>query len=116
MTNLNGIFQLELAGSTRDLKCDFGVVEKLERQVYMRPIMEVLNEAINGKIQITEIVDTIRVGLEANKDTRLSRTEIGQEVLTRGAVTFIEWYLQFLTYAITGKVDLEPTPADDKKK
>lgn len=116
MANLHGIFHLELAGQQRELKCNFSVVERLERQVFKRPIMEVLNSSINGAINITEIVDTIYVGLEANKDTRLSRDEIGQEVMQKGAVNFVEWYLQFLTYAITGQVDLDAQPADDDKK
>ena len=114
--NIEGVFSIDIGGSVRETKANFGVVEKLERQLFKRPILSVLNGALNGDIYISDIVDVIDISLRANKDTRLTREEIGQEVTQKGAITYTEWYLKYLTYLITGDDSSEPDAVDLSKK
>ena len=118
MDNISGEFELELCGSVRTLKCNFGVVEHLERRLFEKPILIVLNDAIQGNIFFHQVIDTIQCGLHANKDTRLTREEIGVYVQEKGIMSFLEWYISFLTYAVTGgNVDeSEDNTLDPKKK
>lgn len=121
MENINGIFKLEIDGTERELKCDFGTVENLERNLFRRPIITVLNEALNGSINVYEVVDTIMAGLSSNRDNRFDRKKIGAEVVKKGMSNYVEWYLSFLTYAVTGETEAKTEPikeqdSEDKKK
>ena len=125
MENISGIFKLKIDGKERDLKCDFGTIENLERNLFKRPIIAVLNEALNGNINLYEVVDTIMAGLASNRDTRFVREDVGAEVVKNGLTSYLEWYLSFLTYAITGEekpdtvsvnIDTDKKTGTDKKK
>lgn len=120
MKNISGTFTLEICDIERELKCNFLVIEKLERQVLKRPILQALNEAETGGVYISDVVGVIHAGLEGARDTRLTRNEIGQYVTEKGMSNFLEFYLKFLTYALIGdselKEDTEPETEDDKKK
>jgi hypothetical protein len=114
--NLSGIFPVEINGVKRDTKCNFGVVEKLECDVFKRPIIAVLNDAANGHIFISDVVDTILAGLEANRDTRFNRNDIGGAVVDKGLDFYAEFFIKFLSFAITGKSNLTTEPTASKKK
>lgn len=114
--NTQGLFEIDLMGENREVKCNFAVIERLERHVYNRPIMKVLTECIQGHVFFGEVVDTIIEGLKANGDTRFKRDEIGEYVHTHGLDTYVQWYIEFLTYALTGDRKPEVEQIDDKKK
>jgi len=114
--NIDGVFQVEIDDVLRDVKCNFGVVERLERNIFKRPIVSVLNEALNENIYFSEVVDTLSLALKANGDTRLSRDELGESVRKRGLIHYYAWYISFLTYAITGGQELETEEVEDSKK
>lgn len=118
MSNIRGLFSLDVCGKERELKCDFNVVDKLERQIFKRPIMLVLTEAVRGQTFFGDVVDTIHAGLEANGGTSLKRNDIGAYVHSKGLDKYIEWYIKYLTYAITGEEEpeIDETAEDDKKK
>lgn len=115
---MKGVFPIEIKRTQRDTLCSFFAIERLERSVFKRPIMAVLNEAINGGIYFHEVLDTILVGLSANKDTRFTRDEIGEEMASKGVLAYTEWYIRFLTFAVTGETEVKPeyVTDDDKKK
>ena len=121
--NIRGVFPIDICGAVRDTKCNIGVAVKLEREIFGMAITKKLtNIVVNEDISIFDITHTIKVALEANGDSRLSFEEIGNDVILQGVDKFSEWYITFLTYAITGKTvaDFEEQEAqeigDTKKK
>lgn len=114
--NISGVFPLEIQGKKRDTFCTFGVIENLERVHFERPVISVLNDALNGKIFVINVVDAVMEGLHANKDTRFDRNDIGEEIIKRGMDEFIAWFIIFLTYAISGDKSLEVNKTVDVKK
>jgi hypothetical protein len=114
--NILGTFELELLGSTRELKSNFSCVEKLERNVLKKPLMKALNDAIQGEIYFGDVVDTILVGLHANNDTRFSRNQIAEYVHTKGLQNFLEFYIQYLTFSLTGGDVPETEEIDEVSK
>lgn len=131
MENLDGKFTLEIDGKQRELVCNIGVLEHLEKSVFKRPIHGVLKEIIyyienienpddSGRsgFYISELVDTIHAGLLGNNDKRFSREAIGNEVLQNGSNNYLEFYISFLTYGVNGgeTVQIDPVLSSDKKK
>lgn len=113
--NLSGIFTIEIDGADRDLKCNFGVVEALERAVFKRPITKVIDEIVNGEVYISELCDTILTGLKANNDTRFTRDQIGEEIQKRGIGKYAAFYLDYLSYSVFGEDALIESVPDKKK-
>lgn len=116
--NTKGVFPIEINGEMRDTICNFAAIERLERTVFKRPIMAVLNDGVSGNIFFHEVLDCVMTGLWANRDTRFKREEIGNEMAEKGLANYLEWYLKYLTYAVTGKTEVEAefVSDDDKKK
>ena len=112
--NISGVFKVKINGKERDLKCTFGVIEELEKNIYRRPVVAVLNEAIQGHIYTSEVVDTILEGLKGNRDTRFNREDIGQEILEKGIDEYVELFINFLTYAVSGDKSLEVSKSKKK--
>jgi hypothetical protein len=114
----NGKFSLALAGQERELYANFAFVEEIETRTIKKPIMALLNDALNGRQFISDMVSVIAAGLHANGDTRLSRAEIGEAVLKLGTARVIETYIQMLTFSITGETEVKTVDATeaDKKK
>lgn len=100
--NIRGEFKITLAGQERTLKSSFDVIEKLETQVLNKGIFETLQQAMANKAKFSDMVSVIHQGLVAAKDTRLSRAEVGAAMVDAGMVTFMQTYIEFLTYCITG--------------
>jgi len=121
MENLDGKITLELLGAERELVANFGVVEKLERQVLKRPIIRVLEGAANNnEIYFHEVVEAIMTGLAANRDTRFTRDQIGEYVFKKGLSNFVTFYIEYLAMCLTGtsleKAQSSDIPADPNKK
>ena len=114
--NISGLFKVEIDGVNRDMKCTFSVIDALEGQIFKRPIVSVLNDAINGDIYITHLVYTIIEGLHANGDTRFDVDKVGNEIVENGAEKYIELFIEFLTYAISGTRPLVSAKKKQKKK
>lgn len=116
--NIGGTFQVEIAGKKRDIKCTFGAIEKLEQEVYKRPAISVLSDAINSNIYVSDIVDTIIVGLHFNGDTRFNRNNIADEIFSKGIDEYLDVVIRYLTYAISGDKSLkvEANTSNSKKK
>lgn len=113
---IGGKFNIELDGQTREMAANFGFVEMVEQMVINKPIVQLLDEAINGRMKLTDLVNVIHIALKANKDTRLTRDAIGSEIIRVGSTKFMQTYIELLTYAITGDVELKVDDASDKKK
>ncbi len=116
MHNISGTFELELGGKKRDLKCNFGAVEALEGAIIKRPLIALLNDALTGNIFFLHVLETVIQGLKSNGDTRMTREEIGQEMLEKGLDTFIPFFIEFLTYASVGSKKLNFEPVSEEKK
>ena len=100
---INGEFDLKLAGTVRTLKCTFRAIETLEKKILNRGIVRTLSEFISGDISFSDVVNIIHVGLAANKDTRLSVEEIGDELIFNGGFDdAVQVCIELLTFAITG--------------
>jgi len=112
---IDGKFYIELAGQQRELAANFGFVEAIERSDIKKPIVVLLDEALQGKFNISDIVSVFYQGLRANRDTRLDRAAVGEEILKFGVVKFIQLYIEFLTFAISGSTELKAVDADEKK-
>jgi hypothetical protein len=114
--NIQGIFRVFLEGKDRDVKITFGVVEDLESFYFKRPLVQVLNDSVNGKIFLKDVVNLIYCGLHANQDTRFSREQIGEYVLEQGLINYKEFFETCLTYSVSGKTAFEVEPVNPKKK
>lgn len=101
-TNIRGEFNIELAGQMRTIKVNFDAIERLEGGLFSKPIVEKLYEAAQGRVAFRDVVTLIDVGLQAAKDTRLSRNQIGEAVLGAGMANYIKTYIDYLTYCING--------------
>lgn len=102
MENIRGEFKINLAGQDRVLKANFDAIERLETEVFKDGIFVALTSAVQGKPRISDIVSVIYIGLICNKDTRLSRAQVGQAITEEGIVKFAEVYISFLNYCVTG--------------
>lgn len=118
MDNIPGIFTVDLCGSQREIKVTFGLVERLERRILNRPLFDLLQEAASQRFYISDIATVIHEGLAENGDKRLSKDQVGQEIMERGVTTFAEVYVNIIVYALNGGVKSQSgaAPADDKKK
>lgn len=118
MKNISGIFEITLDGETYEAKCNFGVVERLERRIFEKSIFEILSDAGNGKIYMSMVVDVIHTAITAGGTKNLNREKIGDIIVSEGLEKFVEWYISFLTYALTGEVhpDFKEETEEDKKK
>jgi len=105
--NIRGEFPITIDGKEYSTKCNFELIERLERHVLNRAIFSALHDAMNGDILFTEIVDVIHAGMKAAKDARLSRNDLGEALHKDGFQNHIAWYVDFLTYALTGETNPE---------
>lgn len=100
---IDGEFDITLGGTVRTLKCTFRAIETLEKKTLNRGIVRTLSQLAQGDISFSDVVGIIHVGLAANKDTRMSADDIGDDIISNGtfgqAVTVAT---EFLTFAITG--------------
>jgi hypothetical protein len=103
--NIKGEFTINLAGQDRVMRASFDAVEMLEGNGLKRPILEALADGINGKWAISDMATVFYAGFVANKDTRLTRADVGNALLDEGPSKFFPLYLEFLTYFITGGKD-----------
>lgn len=115
---ISGQFKIELAGQERTMVANFAFIEMVELQVVRKPISQLVSEAVSGSFSVSDLVDVITCGLKANRDTRLTRSEIGEEIVKRGMVNFVKTYIEILTFAITGETEPKLTEAreEDVKK
>jgi len=119
MQNIGGLFQFEIDGVARDMRCNFGVLEKCERNIHKRPMVQVITELANFHFIITEMVDVFLVALQANGDTRLNREQI-YEGIRKDVTHAVTIYTKMLSYMIFGTEDAPKQDGvfteDDKKK
>lgn len=116
MHNISGTFELELLGKKRDLRCTFGAIEALEGAIIKRPLISLLNDALQGEIFFINVLEVIIQGLKANGDSRFDRNELGDYILDKGLDMFIPFYIEFLTYASVGSKKIKLEPATEEKK
>lgn len=117
--NLRGEFEIEVDGVTYQTKCNFALIEALERKILKRSILQATHDAMNGNIYYSEMVDIIHAAMQAAKDNRLNRADLGEKIHKDGFDKHIAWYIEFMTYALTGKTkeDTEIVEdSDDVKK
>jgi len=110
--NISGVFAINLLGQDRQLKATFGAIERLEESGV--PILKRLYDATSIAPRFVDIVDVIWYGLAGNKDTRLTRDQIGEAVLAEGLDKFAPVYIKFLTYCITGEKSGVENPLEKK--
>lgn len=111
---IGGQFKIELAGQERTMVANFAFIEMVEIQVIKKPISQLVNEAISGNFAVSNLIDVIVCGLKANKDSRLGRAEIGDEIIKRGVVNFVKTYIEILTFAITGETEPKLTESTEE--
>lgn len=113
---IDGKFYIELADQKRELVANFGFIEAVEQSVIKKPIVQLLDEAITGRFSISEMISVFYCALKANKDTRLNKEQVGEAVVNAGSIHFVKTYIEILTFAITGEIEIKPSEQDDKKK
>lgn len=113
MENIAGTFTVNIGGSDREMKVTFGLVEKLERRIFQRPLFDLLGEASSRRFYISDVAVMIHEALAENGDTRLSLKQVGEEIMKAGASKFAEVYVEMLVYALTGGVKHD---GEDTKK
>ena len=101
-TNIRGEFKFNLAGQDRMMRANFDCIERLETTILPKGIFVTLQEAMQNKGKFTDIVNVLHAGMVSAKDTRMTRSEVGQAILEEGVVNHIAIYIEFLTYCITG--------------
>lgn len=113
---MNGMFSITLDDKQYEMLASFGFVEMVEQTVIKKPVIQLLDEALNGRFHITDMVAVFHIGMKANKDTRLTRDQIGNEIVKVGSAKFMQTYIEILTCSITGQAELKPSDDLDKKK
>lgn len=110
--NISGTFKINLLGQDRDLKATFGAIEKLEENGLS--ILKRLYDASTIAPKFVDVVDVIWYGLAGNRDTRLTREQIGEAILAEGLDKFAPVYIKFLTYCVTGDKTGSENPLEKK--
>ena len=97
---------------------NFAFIEMVEQHVVKKPISVLVSDAIAGTFSVIDMIDVVDCAIKANKDTRLSREEVGEELIKKGVIHFTKTYVDLLTFAITGEKELKPkmVKKTDKKK
>lgn len=117
--NIPGEFPIEIAGEEYIAKCNFGVIEKLERQILKRSLMSLMTDAANWNASICDMVDVVTAAIEAGGN-KIDRMDVGNHIQKIGIKSHLEWHIAYLSYAITGdetpEFETSEKTSDSKKK
>jgi hypothetical protein len=102
ISNIRGEFKIELAGKERAMRATFEAIERLEGGLLRKTIVETLSDMGRGIVRVGELASVIHTGLACNKDTRLTRSEIGEELVRDGIAKHLPTVINYLSYLITG--------------
>lgn len=116
LKNISGEFVLTIEETDYQMKMDYGVIEKLERQILNRPLLVILESALNGVVSISDVTEVLWQCMQRAKDTRLSRVQLGEKLVKNGIANFFDDYINVLNYAITGEMEVKTEPAAESKK
>lgn len=99
------------------MKVTIGLAYRLEREIYRRPLIRVLKEALAGEPYVTDVYAFFHEALRENGDTRMSLEDVGEEILKiGGSSAVLPLYCEMLTYALSGDVPADGGNAGGKKK
>lgn len=112
---LDGKFTLELDGQERTLIANFLFIENLERRTLKKPILKLLSEAQEGMLGMSDVAEIIHAGLVANRDTRLTKNQIGQLIFGDYPNMFA-FCVEMLAYSIGAEQEEEDIPSEDSEK
>lgn len=117
MNNIEGVFHVEFSGKRRTLKVTIGLAERMERQIFKRPLIRVLKEALSGEPFVTDVYAFFHEALIEGGDSRYTFEQVGKEILKiGGAAAVLPLYSEMLSYALTGGIVSESGGEADKKK
>lgn len=111
---LDGKFTLKLGDQERTLIANFLFIEMLERRTLKKPILKILLEAQEGLLGMSDVAEILHAGLLANRDTRLTKNEIGQLIFGNYPGMFA-FCVEMLAYSI-GAEQEEDNPLEDLEK
>lgn len=115
MDNIRGVFYIEFSGKRKELKASIGLSERLEQQIYKRPLIRVLKEACAGEPFISDIYRLYHEAIIEGGDRRMNFEQVGEEILKLGgAPAVMQQYTDILSYMLTAGV--QGDSSEDKKK
>ena len=117
MDNISGTFQIDLDGKRKTLKATIGLTERLEKEIFKRPLITALKEALAGNPFVMDVYHLIHEAMRENGDTRTTLYQVGEAILRGGGTAaFLQIHIDVLTYLLSGGVPPESQNSDDKKK
>lgn len=114
---ISGIFQISCGDHLLEIKADTAALEAIECRAVKKPATQILEDIVNGRWYVTDIINIVHVGLLRNKDTRRSKVEIGDLLMADGIINHLDVVSNYLVFATTGKthLDAEEVPETEKK-
>lgn len=106
MKNIRGEFIIDFGNGERTMKASFDAVEMIEAKTG-KSVIELLNKAAAMSFSIGDIATVFHCGLAANKDTRMTRKEIGQAITEKGVAKYTELYATFLANFVNGGEEVD---------
>lgn len=119
MNNVRGVFYIDFSGRRKTLKASVGLSERLEREIYKRPLITVLKESLPPVSEpfVNDVYRLFHEALIEGGDSRMPYEEVGEEILKKGGVPAVmDLYSEILAYMLTGGVIPETQNPQDKKK
>ncbi len=116
MQNIAGVFYIDLFGKKKTLKATIGLTQRLEMDIYKRPLVRVLRESIAGEPFVTDVYTLFHEALIESGDTRYSFEQVGEEILKKGGASVVMGlYQEIIAYMLTAGIVETASPADKKK-
>lgn len=119
MKNIAGVFYIDLFGKKKTLKATVGLTQRLEMEIYKRPLIRVLKESLPpiSEPYVSDVYALFHEALIESGDTRFSYEQIGEEILSKGgAPAVLLLYQEILGYMLTAGIVNETDNQQDKKK
>ena len=117
MQNIAGVFYLDLFGKKRTLKATIGLTQRLEMEIFKRPLIRVLKESQLPPYEpfVCDVYTLIHEALIEGGDTRYSWEQVAEEILKKGgAPAVLVLYQEILAYMLTAGI-VNESPQDKKK-
>ncbi len=117
MQNIAGVFYIDLFGKKKTLKATVGLTQRLEMEIYKRPLLRVLKESLPpfSEPYVSDVYSLFHEAMIEGGDTRYSFEQVGEEILKKGgAPAVLGLYQEILGYMLTAGIIVEVD--QDKKK
>ena len=115
MQNIAGVFYIDIFGKKKTLKATVGLTQRLEMEMYKRPLIKVLKESLGGDPYVSDVYTLFHEAIIEGGDTRFSYEQIGEEILKKGGYPAVKnLYEDIIGYMLTAGI-INEAPQDKKK-